>query len=77
MSMLMLRFGGGDHHGNFTQPTTELLEVIHILAPERTTCEVRGPIGGDHVWVSQHPGFYSVALCPWNLQAVYYAYWQY
>jgi len=24
--------------------------------------------------MTQHPGFASVALCPWNLQAVYSAY---
>jgi len=26
--------------------------------------------------IVQHPGFQSVALCPWNLQAVYYGYRQ-
>ena len=26
--------------------------------------------------VTHHPGFQSIALCPWNLQAVYYGYRQ-
>jgi len=26
--------------------------------------------------ITEHPGFPSVALCPWNLQAVYYGYRQ-
>jgi hypothetical protein len=26
--------------------------------------------------ITNHPGFQSIALCPWNLQAVYYGYRQ-
>ena len=31
---------------------------------------------GNMMCITKHPGFQSVALCPWNLQAVYYEYRQ-